>query len=459
MTVSESDETGRFRATTPRSRELWERASRIFPQGVSGQAKFFAPYPVFVAEAAGATVTDVDGRSYVDLLMGAGPMLLGHGHPAVLAAVREQAGRMINPMMPNAMSLEFAERLQSHMPHLQRLRFANTGSEATRSAVRAARAATGRVLIAKFEGNFHGSDDAFLVSTHSHELAGTAERPVGVLDYAGVPPRVLDEVVVLPYNDPEGAAALIDEHGGELAAVIMEPVGFSSAGGVPATPEFARAVRAATERHGIVLIFDEVLCALRLGLAGAPAYLGVTPDLVTIGKAVGGGLPLAAFGGSAAVMDAVLGPDAGPRKIFQSGTFTENPLSIAAGAATLDVLETTDALDRADAAAEALRQGLREVFRSRGMVAAVTGVGSILQVHAGAPAVRNRRDVLAGDLATTREILLGCVADGVLWPPVHPAVTSAAHDRSHVARVLEAVDGVVGRLQAQRPRQGVGAAS
>lgn len=434
-----------FRAATPRSQALWSRAGQIFPQGVSGQAKFFAPYPIFVARAHGATVTDVDGRSYVDLLMGAGPLLLGHGHPAVVAAVRDQVELMVNPMLPNTLSLDYAERLRGHMPHLERLRFANTGSEATRSAVRAARAATGRTKIAKFEGNFHGADDFFLVSTHTRDVAGPRTRPAGVLDYAGLAPRILDEVIVLPYNDPGATAALIDEHGAELAAVIMEPVGFSSAGGVPATPEFAAAVRAATARHGVVLIFDEVLCALRLGLAGAPAYLGVTPDLVTVGKAIGGGLPLAAFGGDAAIMDAVLGPDAGARKIFQSGTFTENPLSVAAGLATLDVLETEDALERADRAGEALRRGLREVFRSHGVTAAVTGVGSILQIHVGVGEVRDRRDVLSGDLAGTTAVLLGCVAEGVLWPPGHPAVTSAAHDGGHVERVLETVDTVLRR--------------
>ena len=269
---------------------------------MSGQAKFFAPYPVFVERAHGATVTDTDGRDYVDLLMGAGPMLLGHGHPAVVAALHEQLDRMINPMMPNRGSLEYAERLRGHMPHLERLRFANTGSEATRSAIRVARAATGRMKIAKFEGNYHGSDDAFLISTHGAKPAGTAERPEPVLDYAGVPARLLDEVIVLPYNDAEASAAIIAEHGDELAAVIMEPVGFSSGGGVPASPE-CRAVRDATAAHGVVLIFDEVLSALRLGLAGAPAYLGVVPDLVTIGKALGGGMPLAAFGGRTDLME------------------------------------------------------------------------------------------------------------------------------------------------------------
>lgn len=429
-----------YKLRTPGSAELWERASRLFPQGVSGQAKYFNPYPIFVDSARGPFIYDVDGVEYVDLLMGAGPLLLGHGHPAVVGAIRDQAGRMLNPMMPTRQSIEFGERLQGHMPHLERLRFVNTGSEATRTAVRVARAATGRTKIAKFEGNYHGSDDAFLVSTHSTKLGGTPERPIPVLDYAGLSPRLLDETVVLPYNNARDAAAIIAEHGDELAAVIMEPVSFSSGGGIPATREFAAAVRRATSENGIVLIFDEVLCALRLGLAGAPAYLGVVPDLVAIGKAVGGGMPLAAIGGRADLMDATLGPQAGDRKIFQSGTFTENPLSVAAGAAALTVLETEDALARADAAGEHLRTGLRALFQSHSVVAAVTGVGSIVQMHMGVSTVANRREVLSGDPARTAELMLGFVGDGVLWPPVHPAVTSSAHELSHIDRVLEVVD-------------------
>jgi glutamate-1-semialdehyde 2,1-aminomutase len=433
-----------FRSATPRSRNLWERAREVLPQGVSGQAKFFNPYPIFVASARGGRVVDVDGRSYVDLLMGAGPMLLGHGHPRVVEAIRRQVSEMTNPMMPNPLSVEYAERLRGCMPYLERLRFTNTGSEATRSAVRVARAVTGRLKIAKFEGNFHGSDDVFLVSTHSTEVRGAADRPEPVLDYAGLSPRLLDEVVVLPYNNAAAAASLISEHGPELAAVIMEPVAFSSGGAIPARREFAEAVRRATIDQGVLLVFDEVLSAFRLGLAGAPAYLGVTPDLATIGKAVGGGLPLAAFGGRADVMEAALGPDAGPHRIFQSGTFTENPVSIAAGLATLDVLETEPALERANRAGEALRCGLRRVVEEAGVHAAVTGVGSIAQIHFGANSVTDRRDVLTADVARAQDFMLGLVAKGVLWPPVHPAVTSAAHGEGEIDAVLSAARAVLG---------------
>jgi glutamate-1-semialdehyde 2,1-aminomutase len=434
-----------YRAGRDGSAALWARACDVFPQGVSGAAKFFKPFPLFIASAHGAHVVDVDGNEYVDLLMGAGPMLFGHGRPEIVQAVRAQVDRMTNPMMPVERSIELAERIRGHMPYLERLRFTNTGSEATRSAIRVARAATSRTLIAKCEGNYHGADEVVLVSAHSHTVEGPDERPTPVADYAGMAPEITDSVVVIPYNDPEAAAALIGERADELAAVIMEPVAFSSGGGVPATHAFAAAVRNVTAAHGIPLIFDEVLCAYRLGLAGAPAYLGVTPDLSAIGKAVGGGMPLGAFGGRADLMEAAFGAADVARRIFQSGTFTENPVAIEAGHAALDLLEREPILAIADRAGERLRAGLEAEFAARGTAAIVTGVGSILQVHFGTASVHNRRDVLRSDLEATRLFLLGLVAHGVLWPPVHPAVTSSAHTDDDVDRVLEATRRVLDR--------------
>jgi glutamate-1-semialdehyde 2,1-aminomutase len=478
----------RYRAARGESQRLWERACGVFPQGVSGAAKLYPPYPVFIASAKGSRAVDVDGNEYVDLLMGAGPMLLGHGHPTVLAAVREQLERMTNPMLPSERSIELAERIRGHMPYLERLRFTNTGSEATRSAVRVARAVTGRPLIAKCEGAFHGSDDMFLISGHTRAPAGDAARPEPVHDYAGLLPGVEQTVLVLPYNDPRAAAELIAEHASELAAVIFEPVAFSSGGGVPATREFAAALREATSRHDVLLIFDEVLCAYRMGLAGAPAYLGVSPDLSAIGKAIGGGLALAAFGGRAELMETALplieqgdppvsagrgttgahrprptgsfpgstgslrgstgalhGPAGAhpPREIFQSGTFTENPLAIAAGLAVLDVLESEPVLERADRAGRLLREGLAAQFAAHGVIAAVTGAASILQAHIGVADVTDRRDVLRADERATCDFLLGMLAGGVLWPPGHPAVTSGAHTDQDVERVVATTGAVL----------------
>jgi glutamate-1-semialdehyde 2,1-aminomutase len=437
MTNAAARSLERYRAGRGGSERMWERARGVLPGGVSGAAKYYAPFPLFIAAAQGAHATDVDGNEYVDLLMGAGPMLLGHGHPRVLEAIRAQLPRMTNPMLPTELSIELAERIRGHMPHLQRLRFTNTGSEATRSAVRVARAVTGRPLVGKCEGAFHGSDDVFLVSAHARELAGSDSRPQPVVDCPGLLPRIEDAVLVLPYNDPTAAAELIAEHAHELACVIVEPVAFSSGGGMPATPEFAQALREATARHGVVLIFDEVLCAYRLGLAGAPARLGVTPDLATIGKAVGGGIPLAAFGGRTELMEAALGHP--PEEIFQSGTFTENPVAMTAGLAVLDVLESEPVVERADRTGELLRAGLREQFAAHGIVAAVSGVASIAQVHIGIERALNRRDVLRADSEATHAFQLGMVAEGVLWPPGHPAVTSGAHSEEDVEQVLAAV--------------------
>jgi glutamate-1-semialdehyde 2,1-aminomutase len=433
----------RYRRRTRVSGARWQRAAETLPSGVSGAAKYFAPYPIFAASAEGAEFVDVDGNRYVDLLMGAGPLLLGHSHPRVVEAIQQQAGRMVNPMMPTELSSEYAERLRAHMPYLERIRFTNTGSEATRTAARVARSVTGRLKLAKFEGGFHGSDDLFLISAHAQELDGPPSRPKPVLDYAGLSPRLVDEVVTLPYNDAGVASRLIDEYAPELAAVFMEPVAFSSGGGVPATREFAKAVRDATRRNGVILVFDEVLCCLRMGLAGAPAYTGVTPDISTIGKALGGGLPLAAVGGRADLMEAALGLEGGSRRIFQSGTFTENPLSIAAGLATLDVVENEPVLETADIAGAAIRTGLTELLAEFGVQGAVTGTRSIFQVHIGVRSVENRREVLKSDLEATRLFLLALVCEGVLWPPIHPAVTSGAHSQDHVDRVLTAARDVL----------------
>jgi glutamate-1-semialdehyde 2,1-aminomutase len=415
----------------------------VLPGGVSGAAKFYEPFPLFLASAQGARAVDVDGNEYVDLLMGAGPMLLGHGHPHVLEAIAAQLRRTTNPMLPSELSIELAERMRAHMPHLERLRFTNTGSEATRSAVRVARAVTARPLLAKCEGAFHGSDDMFLVSAHARAVAGSAARPEPVVDYAGLLPGVEESVLVLPYNEPRASAQLIAEHARELACVIVEPLAFSSGGGVPATREFAQALREATARHGVALIFDEVLCAYRLGLGGAGARLGVTPDLAAVGKAVGGGIGLAAFGGRAELMEAALDP---PR-VFQSGTFTENPVAMAAGLAVLDVLESEPVLERADRTGELLRAGLRERFAAHGIPAAVTGAASVAQVHLGVERVQNRRDVLRADAQATHAFQLGMIAAGVLWPPGHPALTSGAHTDADIERVLAAAEVLLSEWQ------------
>ena len=434
-----------YRERTPGSSVSWRESAGVLPMGVSGAAKFYEPYPVVLSGGRGGHVTDVDGNDYADYLMGAGSSLLGHCHPEVVLAVRQQMGRLATVLAPTPVEARFAERLRGLMPYLERLRFANTGSEAVRTALRAARAFTGKTRYGKFEGNFHGSDDYFLVSSGSRQVAGSARRPRPVMDSAGVPPRIADEVLLLPYNDAKNAAALIEAHAGELAAVVMEPVAFSTGGAVVADRRFAAAVRELTTRHGIVLIFDEVVTGLRLGVGGAPEYLGVTPDLSCLGKAIGGGLPLSAMGGRADIMEAVLGPSAraGGTHIFHSGTFTGNPLSMAAGMAVLDVLEREPVLEHVDHLGARLISTLQEVLDSHG-VGHMTGFGSIFQLHLTETPPSNRREVLAGDPVLTAAVLLGLCAHGMLWPPVHPGVVSYGHTEADIDRLAEVLDTVMG---------------
>ncbi len=433
-----------YRERTPGSRTVWEESSGVFPMGVSGAAKYYAPYPVVLATGRGGQVTDVDGNDYVDFLMGAGSSLLGHSHPAVVAAVTDQIGRLATVLAPTAIEPRFAERLRELMPYLERLRFANTGSEAARTALRAARAVTGKLRYGKFEGNYHGSDDYFLVSSVSRQVAGPPHRPEPVVDSAGVPDRIREETLLLPYNDVENAVSLIAEHASDLAAVVMEPVAFSTGGAVAADRHFAEAVRAVTSKHGIVLIFDEVVTGLRLGTGGAPGYLGVTPDLSCIGKAIGGGLPLSVVGGRQDIMDAVLGPSAHAEGtgIFHSGTFTGNPLSLAAGMAVLDVLEREPVLEHIDYLGARLRSTLQEVLDSHGR-GQMTGYGSIFQLHFTEAPPRNRREVLAGDHELLSAVLLGLCAHGMLWPPVHPGVVGYGHTESDIDRLAVTLDTVL----------------
>jgi glutamate-1-semialdehyde 2,1-aminomutase len=438
-----------YRGKTSNSARLNARASGVLPLGVSGAAKFYEPYPIYLARSDGGRAWDVDGNEYVDFLMGAGPGILGHRHPLVHDAVRQQLDEITQVLAPTQLEVEFAERLRHHMPYLERIRFTNTGSEAVRTCLRAARAFTGRTGFAKFEGGYHGSDDPFLIS--GANTAGSAETPSPAFDSAGVPSYIADDVLVLPFNDGPRAAELIEIHHDRLAAVFLEPVAFSTGGAIPASRDFVASVRKVTQRHDILLVFDEVVTSLRMGLNGAPSYLGVAPDLSAIGKAVGGGFPLGAMGGRAEVMDAVLGRESltNGKRIFHSGTFTANPISIAAGLAALRVLETEPVLERIDALAERFRQGLRRLFAAFEVNAHVTGVRSIFQVHFSEAEPRSRRDMLQGNREMTRLFLLGLVAEGVLWPPIHPGVTSYGHTEDDIDQSLAAAERLMPMFEAR----------
>jgi glutamate-1-semialdehyde 2,1-aminomutase len=381
------------------------------------------------------------------MTMGAGPDLLGHNPEPVMAAVKQQLNVACHSYWATELEVELAKRIKKHMPHLELLRYTNSGSEATRTAIRAARAFTGRQKIAVFEGHFHGSDDIFLISGMAHEVKGTDTAPAAVFDSAGVPSWILDQTVILPYNDAQATEALLRQHSQEIAALIMEPVAATSGFGAAAEKGFLDTCRRVTREEGIVLIFDEIVTGFRLGLGGAAALFNVTPDMAAIGKALAGGIPIGAFGGRREIMDKVVTPTGTPAdhgtKIFHSGTFTANPVAMAAGLAMLTELEKRDIYPYINGLGDQLRSGLTNLFHRLEVPAQATGIGSLFGVVFAEHPIRNRRDVLKTDLNLLAEFSLGLITKGVLQPVRHIGFLSAAHTKEDIEQVLVAAESVL----------------
>jgi glutamate-1-semialdehyde 2,1-aminomutase len=437
----------RYSQRTPKSRAIYEDACHYLAGGVGGRGKWIKPYPLYLESARGSHAVDVDGNDYIDVTMGAGPCLLGHNPEPVLEAVRRQMEKACQLLWATELEVRLAKRLQKHMPHLELLRFTPSGSEATGFAVRVARAFTGKEKIAKFEGNFHGADNAFMVSTSSGEVRGPDTAPEPVMDCAGVPSTVLGQTLLLPYNNASATEALLRKHARDLAAVIMEPVAVTPGFGVPAERAFLETVRRVTTEEGILLIFDEIVTGFRLGLGGAAAYYGIVPDLSAIGKAFAGGFPVGGYGGKREIMERVVTPtgDASDArtKIFQSGTFTANPLAMAAGLAALAELEKPGVYEHVNAMGAYLRQGFQALFARLGVPAQVTGIGSMFNFVFSKQPIRNRRDVLQSDLNFHGTFCLGLITKGVLQPIRHTGFLSVAHTQEEMDQVLAAAESVL----------------
>jgi glutamate-1-semialdehyde 2,1-aminomutase len=441
----------KYKERTPKSRELYEDAQTHLPGGVPNNAGFRSPYPVYMKEAHGAYIFDLDDNEYVDLMIGGGPQILGHGHPAVVAAAQKQVALGTNLIAPNPLVVELAKKIKEHMDGMEMVRFVNSGSEATHMALRAARAFTGRQKIAKFEGNFHGQFDNLLIG--GTQISGPEDTPDANPQGAGIPDSVIGDTVVLPFNDAEAAAAGIKEHAGELAAVILEPVAGTWLGGISAEPAFLDAVRRVTEEEGILLIYDEVITGFRLGLGGATSVNGVVPDMRAMGKAIGGGFPCGAFGGRADVMS-VIAPATQPHetdKAYQSGTFSGNPVSSAAGLAMIAELEKPGVYERMDGHSERIRSRMTELGRELGIPVQAVGEGSIFGVFFAKQPPRNIRDVARADSATAKAFFMGLVANGVYVTPFHLGFTNAAQTDGDIDRVLDASELVLREIKASGP--------
>jgi len=440
------DET--YFARTPKSKAMFDRASRSLPGGVAGNGKFLPPYPIYVKEAHGGEFIDLDGNRYIDLLMGGGVHILGHSPEVVMSAVEEQLRRGVHFYMAAEAEVALAEKVCQLMPHVELVRFVNTGSEATQMALRAARAYRKRDKIAKFEGNFHGQHEPVLISTLGAE--GAYEAPAPRIDSAGIPRLTQEDVLVLPYNDAERAAELIEQHADQLGGVILEPVSAFGLGVVPADADFLKAVREVTRKHDIPLIFDEVVTNFRLTLGGATQYFGVTPDLVSLGKILGGGFAIGGYGGRRDIMDKVVTPHTGlwnlSEQIFQSGCFSGNPISMTAGLVVLKELEKGDVHPYIDRLAADLQNGLTEIGERMGFPILVNRAASFVQIHFGVASIRNKRDHLRADKDMANTFHYGLRARGVM-ASYHPLFLSSAHTDAHLARLFQAAEDVLGNMK------------
>lgn len=407
--------------------ELYAAARRLMPGGVNSPVRAClrtGVAPRFVTAAKGSRIVDAEGVEYVDFVGSWGPAILGHAHPAVVAAVREACGQGLTFGAPTARETELAELVRALMPSMEKLRMVSSGTEAVMSAIRAARGFTRRDDVIKFAGCYHGHSDGMLVK------AGSGALTHGEPDSAGVPADVARHTLVAEYNDLASVEAIFAAHPDSVAAVIVEPVAANN-GVIPPAPGFLAGLRELTTRHGALLIFDEVITGFRLALGGAQAYYGVTPDLSTLGKIVGGGLPAAVYGGRADVM-AMVSPE-GP--VYQAGTLSGNPLATAAGIATLSILREDPGIYRRLAEkGAALAEGLRRAGRDR---IEVTQVGSLLGID------------WHGDDAGFSAFYRHLLACGVYVAPspCEAIFLSNAHTQEDLERMVRAAEGFFGRAR------------
>ena len=419
---------------TANSARLFAKARASIPGGVNSPVRACRAVgcdPLFVQKAAGCLITDIDGNTFIDMVSSWGPLILGHAHPEVVAAIRRTAALGTSFGAPSPLEVELAELLCSALPSLDMVRFVNSGTEATMSAIRLARAHTGRNIVVKFDGCYHGHADSFLVR------AGSGLITLGIPGSPGVPDDIVKNTVSIPYNDIPTFKATLGERGGEIACVIVEPVA-GNMGVVLPEPGFLETLRTETAARGIVLIFDEVITGFRLAYGGAQTRFGIEPDLTTLGKIIGGGLPVAAYGGKQALMNKVA-PE-GP--VYQAGTLSGNPLAMAAGITMLKLLQEPGFYEELEAKANRLADGLAERAQAAGVPLTLNRIGSMMTCFFSRGPVRDYNSAMTANTDMYARHYRSMLADGIwLGPSQFEAFfLSAAHEEGHLQKILDAAE-------------------
>lgn len=415
-----------------RSRQLFAEALTLLPGGVNSPVRAFRAVggtPFFAQRAAGARVWDADDNAYIDFVGTWGPAIHGHAHPPIIRAVQEAAARGTSFGIPNPLEIELARRVRDFVPSVEKVRFTNSGTEACMTAIRLARGATGRSAILKFAGCYHGHVDSLLVK------AGSGALTLGQPDSAGIPADLARHTIVLPFNDPDAVRETFASRGNEIAAVILEPVP-ANAGLYLPRPGYLELLRELTQRHGAVLIFDEVMTGFRLARGGAQEVFGIRPDLSCFGKIIGGGLPVGAVGGNAALMDhlAPLGP------VYQAGTLSGNPLAMAAGIAALDDLRDGQAYARLETLGARLEAGLRDAAANAGLPVCLQRLGSLFCAYFTSGPVHHLEDALTADRNRFAAFFHGMLDRGVYLAPsqFEAGFISTAHTEDDIDATVRA---------------------
>lgn len=424
-----------------KSRDLFEKARRLLPGGVDSPVRAFRAVggqPLFIERGQGPYLFDVDGNRYVDYVLSWGPLIVGHAHPRVIAALTEAAGNGTSFGAPSPLELELAQLVMEFIPAVEMIRFVNSGTEAVMSALRLARAYTGRSKIVKFEGCYHGHADLLLVK------AGSGVATLGLADTPGIPQGAIADTLLAPYNDLEATARLFDLYPGQIAAVIVEPVA-GNMGVVPPLPGFLGGLRQLTEASGALLIFDEVMTGFRVHPGGAQVRFGVRPDLTTLGKVIGGGLPVGAFGGRSEIMELIA--PSGP--VYQAGTLSGNPLAMAAGIATLSELKRPGAWEAIEDRARQLEEGLQEAIQKVDFPARVQRVGTMFTLFFTREPVIDFATARSSDLEGFAAFHRSMLDAGIYLPPsqFEASFLSSAHTADDIEMTVRAAEKALMVLQ------------